>query len=170
MKSSTGHNSYAIRSAQMEDVNNIFELIRSHPEELIVRSLSDIAQNIDRFYVAEAAGQLIGCASYGFLPEIGEMHRTTVEIKSVAVTAEWRGRGVGHKLVRQVIRRLEPLNIAQFLVLTFVPEFFAKLGFREIPKKLIMHKIYIGCINCTRFSDPFTCPEVAMALIPAESA
>jgi hypothetical protein len=27
-----------------------------------------------------------------------------------------------------------------------------------------MHKIYTGCINCTKYDSPFTCPEVAMAL------
>jgi hypothetical protein len=27
-----------------------------------------------------------------------------------------------------------------------------------------MHKIYMGCINCTKYSNPFTCPEIAMAL------
>jgi len=27
-----------------------------------------------------------------------------------------------------------------------------------------MHKIYTGCINCTKYDSPFTCPEVAMVL------
>jgi len=49
-------------------------------------------------------------------------------------------------------------------VLTLTPEFFATLGFREIPKTRIMHKLYTGCINCTKHTDPFTCPERAMAL------
>ena len=26
----------------------------------------------------------------------------------------------------------------------------------------IMHKLYTGCINCTKHADPFTCPEKAM--------
>jgi len=25
-----------------------------------------------------------------------------------------------------------------------------------------MHKLYTGCINCTKHTDPFTCPEIAM--------
>ena len=25
-----------------------------------------------------------------------------------------------------------------------------------------MHKLYTGCINCTKHADPFTCPEKAM--------
>jgi hypothetical protein len=27
-----------------------------------------------------------------------------------------------------------------------------------------MHKLYMGCINCTKHANPFTCPEIAMAL------
>jgi hypothetical protein len=25
-----------------------------------------------------------------------------------------------------------------------------------------MHKLYTGCINCTKHANPFTCPEIAM--------
>jgi hypothetical protein len=34
----------------------------------------------------------------------------------------------------------------------------------EIPKTEILHKIYSGCINCTKHVNPFTCPEVSMIL------
>jgi N-acetylglutamate synthase-like GNAT family acetyltransferase len=49
------------------------------------------------------------------------------------------------------------------LVLTFAPSFFSALGFSEIPKTKVMHKLYTGCINCTKHADPFTCPEIAMS-------
>ena len=25
-----------------------------------------------------------------------------------------------------------------------------------------MHKLYTGCINCTKHANPYTCPEIAM--------
>ncbi|NLB60040.1 MAG: hypothetical protein GX806_03050 [Lentisphaerae bacterium] len=53
---------------------------------------------------------------------------------------------------------------AQIVVLTFSPDYFRRFGFREVPKKSLMHKLYIGCINCTKYDSPFTCPEVAMAM------
>ena len=77
-----------------------------------------------------------------------------------------RGRGTGRALVQAVIDRVAPLRVAQMIVLTFAPEFFRSLGFTEIPKTQIMHKIYMGCINCTKHANPFTCPEVAMMLVP----
>jgi hypothetical protein len=38
------------------------------------------------------------------------------------------------------------------------------MGFKEVPKASLMHKLYMGCINCTKYDSPFTCPEVAMAM------
>ncbi|MDD5704662.1 MAG: GNAT family N-acetyltransferase [Kiritimatiellae bacterium] len=156
----------AIRAADLRDAQAIFDLIRAHPEELIARPLGDIVQNIDRFYVGTAGDQVVGCASWSVLPEIGDPSRASVEIKSVAVAAPWRKRGLGRTLVQAVIERIASLRASQVIVLTFTPAFFGKLGFREISKTQIMHKIYMGCVNCTKHANPFTCPEVAMALAP----
>jgi amino-acid N-acetyltransferase len=155
-----------VRPADLNDVQAIFDLIREHADELIARSFNDIVQNIDRFFVAEQSGGIVGCAAWNILPEIGEVMHTAVEIKSVAVRQPWRSQGTGRALVQAVIDRAAPLQVAQMIVLTFAPEFFRKLGFTEIPKTRIMHKIYMGCINCTKHANPFTCPEVAMVLVP----
>ena len=81
-----------VRPADLDDVQAIFDLIREHADNLITRSFNDIVQNIDRFYVAEAEGAIVGCAGWSLLPEIGEVTHTAVEIKSVAVRRAWRGR------------------------------------------------------------------------------
>jgi amino-acid N-acetyltransferase len=153
-----------IRVAVLADANRIFELIKSHPEELISRSLSDIVENIDRFLLAELRGEIVGCASWHILPEIGEPERASVEIRSVAVKTGLRGTGVGTAMIHAIIARVRPLRPAQVVALTFVPKFFARLGFREVPKTQLMHKIYMGCVNCTKHANPFTCPEIAMVL------
>jgi len=153
-----------IRSAVLADATGIFELIKAHPEELISRSLSDIVESIDRFFVAKQRGKIVGCASWHILPEIGEPERASVEIRSVAVLTGLRSSGVGSALVRAILERIRPLRPAQAVALTFVPKFFARLGFRETPKTRLMHKIYVGCVNCTKHANPFTCPEIAMVL------
>ena len=83
-------------------------------------------------------------------------------MQSVAVRAPYRRRGVGRAVVEAVIRRVAPLTAKDVVVLTFAPGFFAKLGFETIEKTAVMHKLYTGCINCTKHADPFTCPEIAM--------
>jgi amino-acid N-acetyltransferase len=153
-----------IRGATLADANGIFELIKAHPEALISRPLSDIVENIDRFMVAERAAELVGCASWHILPEIGLPERASVEIRSVAIQQDLRGSGLGTALVKAILERVRPLRPVQAIVLTFAPEFFARMGFREVPKTQIMHKIYMGCVNCTKHANPFTCPEIAMSL------
>jgi amino-acid N-acetyltransferase len=160
---------YRIRPAEFSDTQAIFDLIKSHPQELLPRAVSDIVQNVDRFLVAEADGRVAGTVSWRILPEIGASdHVHSVEIVSLAVDQACHGKGIGCALVRAAIERIKPLHTTQVVVLTFTPEFFRKLGFREIEKQRLMHKIYAGCINCTKYDSPFTCPEVAMVLDPLQ--
>ena len=154
---------FALRSARLADAEGIFALIKSHSDQLIPKPMGDIVASIDRFVVAEADGSIIGCAAYSILPEIGAAERATVEVQSVAVTAPYRKAGVGSALVETILKRIGLFSPADALVLTFAPEFFAKLGFVEIPKSKVMHKLYSGCIHCTKHADPFTCPEIAMS-------
>ena len=153
-----------IRVAVLADANHIFALIKAHPEELISRSLSDIVENVDRFMVAEHHGRIVGCASWHILPEIGDPERASVEIRSVAVKQTLRSTGVGTAMIQAIVERVRPLHPAQLVALTFAPKFFARLGFHEVPKTQLMHKIYMGCVNCTKHANPVTCPETAMVL------
>lgn len=152
------------RPAEFGDAEAIFQLIKAHPEELLPRPIGDIVQNIDRFLVCEADHEIAGCVSWQILPEIGAPRNPSIEIKSLAVKEPFRGRQVGRTLVQNAISAIRHLHPAQILVLTFTPDFFRKLGFKEVPKQDLMHKIYTGCINCTKYDSPFTCPEAAMTL------
>jgi amino-acid N-acetyltransferase len=158
--------SYTVRAAGFEDAEAIFELIKTHPEELLPRAMSDIVQNTDRFLVCEDNGKIVGTVSWQVLPEIGKPSRPAVEIKSLAVADGLQGRGIGRLLVERAIDRIRPLHPAQIIALTFTPAFFESVGFRRIEKDQLMHKIYMGCINCTKYDSPFTCPEVAVVLEP----
>lgn len=151
-----------IRPATLADAEKIFRLIGENSDRLVPRSLGNIVESIDRFVIAETDGCFSGTAAYQIHPEIGSPESASVEIVSVVVVAEFRGRKVGKALVETLIKRISVLAVKEIVVLTFSPEFFRSLGFVEIPKTKIMHKLYTGCINCTKHTDPFTCPEIAM--------
>ena len=153
---------FTIRAAKLGDAERIFALIHLNRDQLVPRSLGNIVENIDRFVVAEAAGEMAGCAAFQVHPEIGDAEAATVEIVSVAVKSVFRRQGIGRALVEAVAAKTAAFAPRELLVLTFAPEFFSSLGFHEIPKTKVMHKLYTGCINCTKHTDPFTCPEIAM--------
>jgi|APCry1669188910_1035180.scaffolds.fasta_scaffold17567_3 amino-acid N-acetyltransferase len=155
---------YRVRNAGFSDTAAIFKLIRQNPEELIPRPVGDILENIDRFIVAEADGKIAGSVSWQVLPDIGLAKNPSVEIKSLAVAAAHRNKGLGKALMLAIIERILILRPSQIIVLTFHPNFFKKFGFKRVAKRTLMHKLYMGCLNCAKYDSPFTCPEVAMSL------
>lgn len=155
---------YSIRPAGFEDAQAIFDLIKRYPEELLPRALGDIVQNIDRFLVSEHDNTVVGTVSWKILPEIGAPSNPSIEIQSLAVAPDHRGRGAGKKLVTAAVARIRTTHPAQVIVLTFHTEFFERIGFTVIRKETLIHKIYAGCINCVKYNSPFTCPEIAMVL------
>ena len=157
-------NGFSTRQAKLGDAERIYALIGRNADNLVPRSLANIVESIDRFVIAEADGEMAGCASYQIHPEIGAPEAASVEVVSVAVKSIFRRRGIGRMLVESVVASVRAFGPREIVVLTFAPEFFGALGFVEIPKTKIMHKLYTGCINCPKHANPFTCPEHAMVL------
>jgi len=151
-----------VRRATLKDAEKIYALIRLNSDNLVPKALGTIVESIDRFVIAETEGEMSGCAAYQIHPEIGSPESASVEIVSVAVKSVFRRRGIGRMLVETVVGRVAEFGPKEIVVLTFTPAFFRSIGFREIPKTQIMHKLYTGCMNCTKHADPFTCPEIAM--------
>ena len=151
-----------VRAATLADAETIFATIGRNTDMLVPRSMGSVVENIDRFVVAECDGSMAGCAAYQIHPEIGDAEAATVEIVSLVVVSAFRRRGIGRLLVEAVIEGARRFRPGEVIALTFTPEFFATLGFAKVPKTEIMHKLYTGCINCTKHMNPYTCPEVAM--------
>ena len=154
-----------IRTAELRDAEKIYALISLNRDQLVPRSLGNVVEMIDRFVLAECDGEMVGCAAYQIHPEIGNAEAASVEIVSVAVKSVFRRRGIGRALVEGVLAKVAAFRPKEVVVLTFAPEFFRALGFAEIAKTEVMHKLYTGCINCTKHANPYTCPEIAMKKI-----
>jgi len=154
-----------IRKAVFRDALAIYHLIKKYPVEVLPRSLSDITTSIDRFFVYQnKKGKIVAAVAYKILPEIGKETEHIMEIVSLCVSKRYHRRGIGKALVETVIMHIQQYQPTKIILLTFSPRFFAKLGFKRISKRRLYNKIYLGCINCTKYSNPLECPEVAMAL------
>lgn len=151
-----------IRRAELEDAGLIYEVIKENPEEVLPRSLPDLMSNFDRFYVYDD-GELRGVISWQVLPILDlENPDRCLEVISFSVRKNDQGKGIGTLLLKHMLELLKGFKPDRILVLTFHPAFFERFGFRPASKKELYSKIYLGCINCTKYQSPLTCPEVAM--------
>jgi len=140
----------------MEDVRQIHRLLQGYAEQklLLGRSISSLYDHLRDFIVFEAEdGALFGVCSLHICWE------DLAEIRSLAVAQQGQGRGIGSGLVRTCMEEAVEYGITRIFTLTYQPGFFRKLGFEDIDKRELPHKIWADCINCTMFPD---CDEEAL--------
>ena len=143
--------------ANLEDIAAMREMVAEEIKEGVIldRSEDEVATNIRSYVLAKEDEKLIGyTALHIHSPRLAE-------IRSLIVSKEYRGRGVGQKLVLFALEEARALGVKEdVLVLTYSPQFFEKLGFHEINKEVIPeHKIWADCIKCIHFP---VCNEVAL--------
>ncbi len=154
-----------IRRAHITDIGDIYEVIRENPTEVLPRSYQDILRNFDRFTVYDDTG-VKGVISYQVMPVFDiENPDFSVEIVSFSVRRSLQGKGIGKMLLLHMIDIIRAMEPHRIIVLTFYPDFFRKFGFKETSKESLYQKIYQGCLNCTKYRSPLTCPEVAMEFV-----
>jgi len=146
----------------MTDIFEIYEVIRENPDEVLPRSIPDLAQNFDRFLVYEEEGKIKGVISWQVLPSPDLEEDRTLEIVSFSVRKKDQRKGIGSLLLEKMLEKLKQYEPNKILVLTFHPDFFRRFGFRKVSKKKLYSKIFLGCINCTKYPSPLSCPEIAM--------
>jgi amino-acid N-acetyltransferase len=146
-----------LRKATIDDIEKIYKLINDFAAKnvMLPRSLSELYENIRDFFVFMQNDTLVGCAALHIF------WKDLAEIKSVAVLETTQRKGIGRKLVRVCIREARKLRIAKMFVLTYVPEFFEKSGFRRVEKETLPHKIWSECVKCHKFPD---CGEIPLIL------
>ncbi len=148
---------YEIRKANVKDANQIFRILQEFAikEILLPRSMNSIFENIRDFFVCEKDGEIIGVSSLHVFWE------DLAEIKSLAVKEEYQHHGIGKELVNYCIEDAKNLGIKKVFALTYVPEFFEKLGFKVSDKSEFPQKVWTECIHCVKFND---CHEIPVSL------
>jgi amino-acid N-acetyltransferase len=143
------------RSARLPDAFAIEQLIHVHVGDgtLLPRSLSEICENIRDFIVVENEGEIVGC---GALHLYG-MH--LAEVRSITVTDNAKGKGAGRVLIDALLKEAKKQSVTCVCLFTRIPDFFAKLGFKEVAKEELPDKALKDCVKCPRVN---ACDEIAM--------
>jgi amino-acid N-acetyltransferase len=146
-----------IRDARISDAREIHRLVNYYAEldKMLFRSLANVYENLLSFKVAEVDGKIVGCCG------LEVVWADLAEIKSLAIDQSFSGKGVGKVLVMAACEKARKIGITRVFALTLEPEFFSKLGFERVDRKVLPMKVWSDCARCPRQDK---CDEVAVIL------
>lgn len=136
-----------IRTASADHADVIHELIDEHLTEghLLPRELDEILIHVSRFIVAVQGDEVLACA------ELAPLSRSVAEVRSFVVTREARGRGVGRRMVDELVQRATTAGFEKLCAFTHSPAYFVHLGFSIVPHAWLPEKIVTDCHACSQF-------------------
>ncbi len=145
----------AVRKATMRDIPAILELINSYAAKgiMLPRTEFEMSENIRDFSVAFAGDRLVGCGALHFYTPV------TAEVRSLAVLPAAKQQGIGRAIVEALEREARENDLESIFAFTYVPEFFAKLGFTEVERGELPLKAWKDCLRCPKFQK---CDEIAV--------
>ncbi len=142
-----------IRKAVVTDAEPIQALLKKYSQQelLLPRPLSEIYALIPQFFVAELNNEIIGCAALEvFSEELGE-------VRSLAVSEKHNGAGLGKCLTNEVENYATMLGLKKMMALTYVDQFFHKLGYETVSMAELPEKVWSVCVKCPKFHH---CDEI----------
>ncbi|WP_189211619.1 MULTISPECIES: amino-acid N-acetyltransferase [Actinokineospora] len=126
-----------VRRARTADVRPVKAIVDQYVGKvLLAKELVTLYEDVQEFWVAELDGRIVGCGALHVLWE------DIAEIRTIAVTPDALGSGVGHALVAKLIEVARELGLARIFVLTFETEFFGRHGFVEIDGTPVTPEVY----------------------------
>ncbi len=151
---------YKIEKAKVKDVVGIHKLVNKFAKKnlMLPRVINDIYERLYEFIVIKEpkTEKVIGSAAL-HLTWTGKDQEVIAEIRSLAVEEEYQGKGLGKKLVIKLEEEAKKLGVKKIFALTFIPDFFKKLGYKVVKREELPHKVWTECINCPLFLE---CKEV----------
>ena len=134
------------RRARLADAPSIHALIARYAAEglLLPREESEIREHICRFLVVGGQSKLAGCVA---LEAYGA---SLAEIRSLAVAPEFRGCGLGARLIEFALGEARRRRIGRVFAVTQSPRFFLRQGFQASSRAAISEKMQRDCRNCPK--------------------
>jgi amino-acid N-acetyltransferase len=149
-----------VRKARLSDVNDMFRIINYYAErqQMLPKTQLQLYENLRDYSVASDASdpdRMLGCGALHIYWE------DLAEIRALATAPEVTHRGVGTRLVEQLLNEARELKIDQVFLFTYEPKFFSRFGFIQVEHRTMPLKVYNECFHCPKFNK---CDEIAMVL------
>ena len=147
-----------VRKARMCDIAPILQLINGYAAKgiMLPRTELELSEHIRDFSVVLADGRLLGCGALHFYTP------TTGEIRSLAVDESAKTKGVGRRVVEQLVEEAYEYDLDGVFAFTYVPEFFRRVGFHEVERGVLPLKAWKDCLRCPKFQ---CCDEIPVVRI-----
>lgn len=149
-------NKILVRPATVRDVPAMARLISSFAERgrMLFRSHAELYETLRDFVVAtDENGQTVGVCALEIV------WADLAEVKSLAVSPDKQGRGIGRKLVECVVAEAQKLEIQKVFALTYEQAFFERIGFQVVDRASLPLKVWSDCIKCPKREG---CDEIAV--------
>ena len=127
-----------VRPAKTNDVKVIRALVDSYaaPGQMLSKETVTLYESVQEFTVAVEGDKVVGCGALHVLWE------DLAEVRTVAVSEELRGKGVGHQILDSIIQRAQNIGVKRIFCLTFETKFFGRHGFEVIEGTPVEPEIY----------------------------
>jgi amino-acid N-acetyltransferase len=136
----TNDHSFGVRRARTSDVRAIRGLVDDYASQriLLAKETVTLYEDIQEFWVAETASesQVIGCGA------LHVMWEDLAEVRTLATHPGWRGRGIGHSLLSQLLDVAKELGVSRVFCLTFEVDFFGRHGFEKVDGTPVPPDVY----------------------------
>ena len=129
------------RKARRDDTPKMFEIIKinspMYPRKIVLQELNEMFSDslIKPIYIlAEERGEIL--AFGGFI--YSWVDNNVFNIFWVNVDSKHQGRGIGSKLMKEIIRRIKKAKNPEAKLITLsckLPNFYEKLGFKKMGEK-----------------------------------
>lgn len=154
---------FTVRKASMPDIHSLLDLINGYAAKgiMLPRTEFEMSEHIRDFTLAFAGDVLVGCGALHFYSP------TSGEVRSLAVAPQAKNRGIGRLIVEALEMEAIEYELHSIFAFTYVPGFFARLGFSEVERGALPLKAWRDCLRCPKFQS---CDEIAVIkyLVPEE--
>ncbi len=144
-----------IRPASIADVPTIHHLLEIYAGKgnLLPRTMSELYRHLRDFFVIETGHRVVAIGALEiFTEDLGE-------VRSLVVDADYERRGLGRLMVERIIAEAREIGLRRVMALTYVPDFFHKLGFKTVSMGSLPEKVWSVCVKCYKYNR---CDEVAV--------
>ncbi len=144
-----------LRRARTSDVKGIEALVAPLADERILLAKDTVTyfESLQEFWLVvdvqpDGSEILAGCAALHII------WADLAEARTVATSPDYRGRGVGKALIRQLLADAVEIGVNRVFCLTFETGFFGSLGFEPIKGIPVSPEVYVELLHSADEASP----------------